>query len=235
MKRNIYIALCVVALLLLAYTAYFAMSTKTTPVTTQAPVATSTLVIATTTPSVEKSTTYTTKSGKKIKITETNPIGESLSTITIDPMGFSTNTPIVLDTNKLTNSLYVDLNKDSFEELIITTVSQGSGSFGEVFIFTTASTSMLLPVRIPEMSEADTEKGGLFEGYMGHDSYSIVSDTLIREFPTFKKTDTNSEPTGPRRSIIYSLVKKDMDYTIVFIKGTTTASVLSTATSTVSP
>ncbi len=220
MKRNIYIILCIIALLLLGYTVYYAMSqTSKSPTTAEIIVPTA----STTLPVVEDKNTYTTRSGKKIKIVETNPVGESLSTITITTEGFSTNTPIILDANKLTNSLYADLNKDTFEELIITTVAQGSGSFGEVFIFTSASATQLLPVEIPEMTEDDAKKGALFEGYMGHDSFTIVDDTLIREFPTYEKTDTNNEPTGPRRSLIYVMTEKNGTYSIAFTKGTTTA------------
>lgn len=215
MKRTIYSILCVIALGLLGYTAYYAMTHVATPEVVVTPVAT------TTPPVIEDKNTYTTKSGKKIKLVETNPAGESLSTITITPSGFATNTPIVLDENKLTNSFYDDLNKDSYEELIITTVSQGSGSFGEVFIFTTASNTQLLPVTIPEITEDDTKIGATFEGYAGHDSFTVINGNLTREFPTYKKTDTNSEPTGPRKSIFYKLVEKNGMYSITFAKATT--------------
>ncbi len=221
MKRNIYIILCVIALGFLAYTGYYVVTHQAIP-NTQA-LASSTPPVATTTEVIlEDKSLYTTKSGKKIRLLETNPTGESLSTITITTEGFATNTPLLLETNKMTNSLYVDLNNDSYEELIITTTAQGSGSFGEVFIFTTASNTALLPVIIPEMGEEDTKKGALFEGYMGHDSFSVVGNNLIREFPTYKKEDTNDEPTGPRRNITYSLREEKGLYSITLIKGTST-------------
>jgi hypothetical protein len=125
----------------------------------------------------------------------------------------------------MTNSLYADLNNDGFEELIITTMAQGSGSFGEVYMYTTASTSQLLPVSIPEMTEDDTKAGSLFEGYMGHDSFVIKNNELVREFPTYLKSDVMSEPTGPTRNIVYTLTEKNGEYSIVFTKGTTTPSV----------
>jgi hypothetical protein len=58
---------------------------------------------------------------------------------------------------------------------------------------------------------------------MGHDSFSIIGNSLIREFPTYKKEDTNNEPTGPIKRIIYSLEEKDGSYFITFTQGTTTA------------
>ncbi len=215
MKRNIYILLCVITLVLLGYTAYYAISHKG-----DSQVASETLnPVATTTPEAQDKNTYITKSGKKIKLVETNPAGESLSTITITPEGFTVNMPIVLEVNKLTNSFYFDLNNDNYEELIITTMAQGSGSFGDIFIYTTASNTELLPVAVPEITEDDTKKGSLFEGYMGHDSFTIVDGKLTREFPTYNKTDTSSEPTGPRKNIIYSLVEKKGLYSMTLSKG----------------
>lgn len=231
MKKYSYILLCIVALGFLGYTVYYVMSHKTSaPVVVDTPIP-----VATSSPQIEDKNTYTTKSGKKITLVETNPVGESLSTITITPQGFSTNTPIILETNKLTNSFYNDLNNDGYEELIITTVAQGSGSFGEVFLFTTASSTQLLPVEIKEMNEEDTEKGALFEGYMGHDSFSVIDGKLIREFPTYTKNDTNNEPTGPRKSIVYLLTEKNGVYSVTFTKNSTSTNSFITPSSSSSP
>ncbi len=224
MKRNIYLGLVIATLVLLGYVIYYVLTHKET-----APVI-STIefspIVATTTPEVEKKEPifYTTSSGKKIQVAETNPIGESLSTITVTTIGFATDTPIVIETNKLSNFWYADLNKDTHEELIITTTSQGSGGFGEVIIFTTASSSRLLPVTVPAITEKDTEKGNLFEGYMGRDSFALVNGRLVQEFPTYNKTDVMSDPTGPRRSVIYTLSEKNGSYSITFLAGVVSAS-----------
>lgn len=220
MKRNIYIILSLVTLGLLSYTSYYTATHKEN--LTPPSIATSTPIAETTEPQIEDKNVHTTKSGKKIKLTETNPTGESLSTVTITTEGFATNTPIVLETNKMTNSFYADLNNDSNEELIITTTAAGSGSFGEVFIFTTASTTSLLLVTVPEISEEDTQKGALFEGYMGHDSFNILGNSLIREFPTYKKEDTNNEPTGPTKKIMYTLNEKEGIYFVTFTQTAST-------------
>jgi hypothetical protein len=96
-----------------------------------------------------------------------------------------------------------------------------------VFIYTTASDTQLLPVAIPEMTENDTKKGALLEGYMGHDSYSVKNGVLTRSFPTYKKTDTNSEPTGPTKTILYTIVEKMGTYEAK-LQATTTIGVLPT-------
>lgn len=221
MKKYIYIALFVISLLLLGYTIYYIINNLEKPSTPIVTISTEESA-TTTTPVVEDKSTHTTPSGKKIKLVETNPVGESLSTITLTTDGFSTNTPIVLETNKLTNSFYTDLNSDTYEELVITTTAQGSGSFGEMFVFTTASDTVLLPVSVPEISEEDTGKGKIFEGYMGHDSFGLIGNNLVREFPTYKKTDIMSEPTGPTKSIIYTLTEKNGVYSFMLKQGSST-------------
>lgn len=229
MKKNIYIILCIVSIGLLAYTIYYIVNTAKTPEVPASPIVNEQ---ATTTEAViNDANIYTTKSGQKITLKETNPIGQSLSTLTITTDGFATNTPIILETNKLTNTFYADLNADSFEEMIITTMAQGSGSFGEVFLFTTASNTALLPIAIPEMTEDDSKKGSLFEGYMGHDSFTILNNTLVRTFPTYMQTDTNDSPTGPTRSVVYTLNEKNGLYSVTFVKGTTTPFSTSTQSS----
>ncbi len=227
MKRAIYATLSILSAISISYVIYYVYSHKIEPTPiVEAPAP----VIATTTPQKVEVPVYTTKSGKKIKVEETNPSGESLSTITISTEGFATNTPIVLETNRLTNYFYADLNNDSFEELIITTTAQGSGSFGEAFIYTSASSTILIPVTIPELTEKDSLKGGLFEGYMGHDSFMFENNKLTREFPTYKATDIQSEPTGPKRAILYNLQEKNGAYFITYTKASTTLQMIATTT-----
>lgn len=221
MKKTIYIVLAGIATLLLVYTGYYAITHQEVPQITLA--ATSTEVMAVTTPPVDTNT-HTTPNGKKITLIETNPLGESASTITLTTSGFATNSPIILETSKLIDSFYADLNDDSFEELIIITQAQGSRSYGEAIIYTSASNTALLPVRIQQITENDTKKESLFEGYLGHDSFSLINKVLSRSFPTYKKNDSNDNPTGPTKTVLYSLSMKNGEYSATFVRGTTTQS-----------
>ncbi len=233
MKKTTYIALSGLTALLLVYTGYFTI--------TQPPKA----ATATTTPmlteEVVDKNTLTTKNGKSITVRETNPSGQSLSTITLIPLGFENNTEIVLEKNKLSTFFLVDINRDSFEEFAIITTSQGSGSYGELTLFTTANNKQLTPVLIPSMSEEDTKKGALFEGYLGHDTFSIIDGKLIREFPIYNASDTNSLPTGPSKKILYSLsvatsgvwsVNLEAELQIISSTSTKATSTLTVASST---
>lgn len=216
MKKTIYIVLLMVTIVITLYTGYYASTTRSEaqPIV----VATSTEDIATTTEAIDPKLILTTQSGKKVTILETNPNGQSLSSITILPDGFATTTPITLETNKLTNFFLADLNNDTFDELVMITQAQGSGTYGDAIIYTTIEDKGLLPVTIPTLQEKDTTKGGLFEGYTGHDTFTMQDGTLVREFPTFTATDTANIPTGPTRKIFYTMSEKDGMYTILFSK-----------------
>lgn len=194
-----------------------------------------TVITATTTASVTEAlgpNTLRTSTGKKITVQDTHPVGESISTITITTSGLIDNTPVILEKNKLTNFFLADLNKDGFDELILTTLSAGSGSYGDLLIFTTAGDLALARITTPEVKEEDTKKGGLFEGYLGHDSFNLLDGALIREFPVYAKGDTNASSSLPTKKLIYSLVEEDGAYVAVLSDASGTKSLLPSLTST---
>jgi heat shock protein HslJ len=228
MKKTIYIVLLMVTIVITLYTGYYASTTRSEaqPIV----VATSTEDTATITETIDPKHTLITKSGKMVSVFETNPNGQSLSMITILPSGFASTTPLTLETNKLTNFFLADLNNDTFDELVITTQAQGSGTYGDAIIYTTIEDKGLLPVSIPTLQEKDTTKGGLFEGYTGHDTFSMQDGALVREFPTYAATDTINFPTGPTKKVYYILSEKNGMYTILFSKTKTLEQVVSATT-----
>ena len=40
-------------------------------------------------------------------------------------------------------------------------------------------------------------------GYMGHDTIERQSEMLVRTFPIYQQGDSNAEPTGGTRSLIW--------------------------------
>ena len=203
MHKTTYIVLLVVTLSLLGYTAFYTFTKPTTPLVV-AP------VVATTTPPAIEETPpqniLTTKTGKRITVNETNPSGESLSTITLIPSGFENNSEIVLEKNKLTNFFLIDLDRDGYDELAVITTSAGSGSYGDITLFTTSKDKTLALLDVPTLDEDLTKKGALFDGYQGHDNFKKVDDgLLVREFPTYNASDTNNLPTGPVKKVFYTL------------------------------
>ena len=227
MKKNIYWILLLTVLGLTGYTGYTTYTTYTTSRLQPITMATSTEQVVT--PSDTKNT-FTTKNGKQIHVVETNPAGQSLSTLAITSSGFTSTSSIVIEKNKLLNVYLADLNNDSREELIIITQAQGSGSYGEATIFTTANDSGLTPVTVPSLTEDDTKQGGLFSGYMGHDTFTLENSTLTRTFPIYSKTDTNDTPTGGNQTIIYTLLNNAGEYSVQFTHQTSTTSPVATQT-----
>jgi hypothetical protein len=44
------------------------------------------------------------------------------------------------------------------------------------------------------------------DGYMGHDEFAVVENSLVRRFPVYREGDTNTAPSGRMRQIQYKLV-----------------------------
>lgn len=145
---------------------------------------------------------FKTKTGKTITVTETHPVGQSLSTIEIKTKDFEHNRPEIYENvNPISDILIADLDDNGFDEIYLITTSQGSGSYGNVLGFASNKDKSLSMINFPEPEIEDKT----FEGYMGHDSFTIENNKLIRTFPIYNKGDTNQNPTGGKRKLIYGL------------------------------
>lgn len=200
LKKSFYGVLATFCVVLIGYTLYYG-KTHTPSTITPLPLATSTETAASSSPTTVK--TFT-SGNKTITITETNPVGKSLSTLTITTTGFASNTPITLERDALLDVFFQDVTEDKKEELLIVTMSAGSGSYGTIDIFTTAKEEALTPIPLPEINEENSKEGGLFYGYMGHDSFIIDNTTLTRSFPIYTATDTSNDPHGGVTKLFYT-------------------------------
>ncbi len=145
---------------------------------------------------------FSTRTGKTIVVTETHPVGQSLSTIVIHTEGFEHDRPETYeDRDPISEVFLADLDGNGFEEIYIITTSQGSGSYGFVLGFASNRDKSLSIIHFPEIEEGDVA----FEGYMGHDSFTISGRKLLRSFPVYREGNRNSEPTGGRRTVTYGL------------------------------
>jgi hypothetical protein len=146
---------------------------------------------------------YTTKTGKTIIVSETHPVGRSLSTIEIRTRGFENEYhEIYLDRNPISDICLADLDGNGFDEIYIITKSAGSGSYGSVLGFASNKDKSLSMIHFPEIREGDAH----FQGYRGHDTFKIEGQKLVRMFPVYNRSDTNGNPTGSRRKLVYGLV-----------------------------
>jgi len=109
------------------------------------------------------------------------------------------------------NAEIEDLNSDGSPEILIYTVSAGSGSYGNVIGYSVINGKSISEIYFPEISENKEASSG----YMGHDVFAIVETSLVRRFPVYKEGDSNSNPTGGTRQIQYKL--KDGEASRVFV------------------
>jgi hypothetical protein len=145
---------------------------------------------------------YRTKTGKTIIVSETHPAGRSLSTIEIRTRGFEHEYhEIYPDRNPISDVFVADLDGNGFDEIYIITTSAGSGSYGTVLGFASNKDKSLSMIHFPEIREGDEN----FEGYMGHDTFKIEDQKLVRIFPIYNRGDTNENPKGGRRKLVYGL------------------------------
>ena len=145
---------------------------------------------------------YKTKSGKTIIISETHPVGQSLSSITISTKDFEHNYPETYENLDPISEVFVaDLDGNGFDEIYIVTTSQGSGSYGNIIGFASNKDKSISMIHFPEIEKEDER----FQGYMGHDIFMIEDQKLVRIFPFYNENDTNQNPTGGKRKLIYGL------------------------------
>lgn len=145
---------------------------------------------------------YNTKTGKTVVVTETHPVGASLSTIEVSTRDFEHNRPERYeDRDPISDVFVADLDGNGFDEIYLITTSAGSGSYGSVLAFASNRDKSLSMINFPGIVEGDSN----FEGYMGHDRFTIEDGKLIRTFPIYNEGDRNSNPTGGRRRLTYGL------------------------------
>ncbi|KOY51993.1 hypothetical protein I602_1553 [Polaribacter dokdonensis DSW-5] len=108
-----------------------------------------------------------------------------------------------IDGEEVINAEVEDLNSDGSPELFVFTRSAGSGSYGNVYAFSVNNKKSMSEVYF----QPTAENSKINKGYMGHDEFSLVENTLGQRFPIYKEGDTNAEPSGGTRQISYKLVE----------------------------
>lgn len=163
------------------------------------------------------SSQYVTKSSKFLLIEESHPVGQSLSDISLKSVGFEHELTEVFNDRDPIESVHVaDLDANGFDEFYIFTVSSGSGSYGNVIAFASNRDKSLSMIYFPEIQEGDA----LFSGYMGHDSFRISNNKLIRSFPIYQPADANDNPTGGIRRLAYTLVAGEAGWQLKITEST---------------
>ena len=139
----------------------------------------------------------------------------SISELTIQPKGLEIdNQKITIELDgQVVNAEIEDLNLDGFPEVLLYTISAGSGSYGNVIGYSVNNGKSISQIYFPDLFDNKEASSG----YMGHDEFAIIETTLVRRFPVYKDRDTNNNPTGGFRQIGYKL--KDGEASRVFEIG----------------
>jgi hypothetical protein len=139
--------------------------------------------------------------GFKFDVTTT---GEgSIQQLTIQPYGLKVDSSkIVMEIDGSVSKADInDLNADGFPELLIYTVSAGSGSYGNVIGYSVNEGKSMSPIYFPPIADNPNAS----KGYMGHDEFEMVELSLIQRFKVYNEGDNNNNPTGKTRQIQYKL------------------------------
>jgi hypothetical protein len=133
----------------------------------------------------------------------TSPNSGSLNPLRIQPSGLKADNTLIERQieGTVTNAEVADLNVDGSPELYVYVTSAGSGSYGSLVAYSANKGKSLSEIYLPPIEEDKTAT----KGYMGHDEFAVVENTLVRRFPVYKDGDTNSQPTGGTRQIQYKL------------------------------
>jgi hypothetical protein len=127
----------------------------------------------------------------------------SIGNVTITPSGLEAdNAPITRETDGRVMLAEVgDLNVDNSPEVYVYTQSAGSGSYGGLIAYAANNRKSLSEIYLPPVAENPEAS----KGYMGHDEFGVVENTLVQRFPVYKEGDTNAAPTGGTRQLQYKL------------------------------
>lgn len=134
----------------------------------------------------------------------TCPNQGSINQLEIVPGGLAIDNPVIrreID-GAVTGAEIADMNKDGSPEIYIYVHSAGSGTYGDLVAYSVNNRKSLSGIYLsPLMDDAKNSKG-----YMGHDTFAVVENRLIRRFPLYNEGDSNANPTGGIRQLQYKLV-----------------------------
>jgi hypothetical protein len=138
-----------------------------------------------------------------IQFRVTTPNNSSINEVTIQPTGLERDNKaqVVSADGSVTGVEVADLDGNGSPEIYVYVSSAGSGSYGSLIAFAANQRKSLSAIYLPPL-EDDPQAS---EGYMGHDQFAVVENTLQRRFPLYRAGDTNAAPSGGTRQVQYSL------------------------------
>lgn len=127
----------------------------------------------------------------------------SVNRLRIEPKGLKRDNTVIereID-GTVTMAEVADLNVDGSPEIYVYLSSAGSGSYGSLVAYAANKRQSLSEIFLPSLQ--DDAKAS--KGYLGHDEFRIVENTLVRRFPLYRDKDNNAQPSGGTRQLQYKL------------------------------
>lgn len=136
-----------------------------------------------------------------ISIQIESPNAPEGNTVSITPSGLANdNGQVTFATDKkVVRAWMEDIMGDGTHEFFIQLLQPGSGGYGEVKAYSTNGDKSLSEIFIAPPEEKD------MTGYMGHDEFELMENTLVRRYPVYREGDGNAIPSGGYRQFQYKL------------------------------
>jgi hypothetical protein len=140
---------------------------------------------------------------KDLSFTVAATADSSLNQLRITPAGLSIGNDEIAE--EIDGTAYraelADLDGNGWPEIYVYVSSAGSGSYGSLVAYAVNNGKSLSPIYLPPMEQSPEVLGG----YMGHDEFAVVENTLVRRFPIYREGDTNAAAGGGTRQLQYQL------------------------------
>lgn len=146
------------------------------------------------------------------------PNNSSINKLTIVPAGLAIdNSTIDREIDGTVAGMEIaDINNDGSPEIYIFVTSAGSGSYGHLIAYSANNRKSLSEIYLPPITDdPDNSKG-----YMGHDEFTVIENSLARRFSIYKEGDTNGKPTGGIRQLQYKLIAGEAAWKLQLVKST---------------
>lgn len=127
----------------------------------------------------------------------------SMNTLTITPSGLTEINDVITREieGTVTGVEIADINVDGSPEIYVWVNSAGSGSYAAPIGYSANNKKSLSEIYFPPISD-DKING---KGYMGHDEFAVVENTVVQRFPIYNDGDVNAHPGGKTRQLQYKL------------------------------
>jgi hypothetical protein len=148
-----------------------------------------------------------------IRFVVTSPNTSEDNRVSIAPSGLEIdNRPVEWPVDgRVTDARVADLDADGSPEVYVFATSGGSGSYGSLVGYAANRRKSLSQVYLAPIAEDPK----LAPGYMGHDTFEIDGNTLVRRFPVYRDGDANASPSGGTRELRYRLAPGEAGWLLV--------------------